>query len=261
MKIRQSLVWRWKQVPVIFHWSLLLWFPWFYLQSQRLVPAMQSALAMVLVLLAHESGHALAARWRRVRVHALHIHLLQGRCEHAQPYREIDDVLIAWGGVLAQSVLLLLVLAVQQLLALTWPEGVMLAGPAINTLIFGNLLWIAFNLLPIAPLDGHLAWRIVPLLRGPHRADLRDAWRELWRWPRRRGGPPADAPLSWPAALKKPQAKAPEQAPAPEPTQAQPSADTVTYELLKRLREQRNTPPRPPAGRERSNGEGEGDEP
>ncbi len=230
MKSHQSLVWHWKQVPVFFHWSLLLWFPWFYLQSQRLVPALLSSLAMVLVMLAHESGHALMAWLRRTRVHALHVHLLQGRCEHAHPYREIDDVLIAWGGVLAQAALLVVAVLLQLALVQLAPQAALFMAPAFATLVFSNLLWMAFNLLPLAPLDGHLAWRIIPLLRGPHRPDLRDAWRDL----RQR----LAAAFSTGKGKKK---NSP-------PQNGQASADTVTYELLKRLREQRHhKPPAPPA--------------
>lgn len=234
MKNGQILVGHWKQVPIFFHWSVAIWFPWYFFQMQRVVPALMASLATLLILVAHECGHALMARLRTTPVYAVRIYFLQGRCEHAHPHDEMDDVCIAWGGVLAQGLLLGLALLLQRLLLVTWPEAHFFLDPAFNTLIFANLLWMAFTLLPIAPLDGHVAWRIIPLLRGTRlrfKSELRRTVKET-----------ANEVVKEPAKV----APFPPSHPSPPPSPAQPSADTVTYELLKRLRQHRPAPPPAP---------------
>ena len=79
-------------------------------------------------------------------------------------------VVIAWGGVLAQAALCVVATA---LLALHLPLHDSLQDMLV-TFASSNVAIAAFNLLPIAPLDGHLAWRL----------------KYLWPlWPRRKGRP------------------------------------------------------------------------
>jgi Zn-dependent protease len=160
---------KWKNIPVFFHWTLFLWLPWYFLINKNLIGAVFTFLAFVALLVAHEIGHAYIAKLRRVRVDAIKLYLLHGQCEHEQPYYEIDDVFIAWGGVLAQLVILILTLAVKYsllLMPLTYFSFRVFyfLAPVFFVFINANIVIAAINLIPIAPLDGHKAWRAIPLL-------------------------------------------------------------------------------------------------
>jgi hypothetical protein len=85
-------------------------------------------------------------------------------------------VLIAWGGVLAQ---------IAAFLVVTVASGFRPFGIASNTFagafVIPNLLNVAFNLLPIRPLDGYTAWRLKHLFRADREAAPTST---RWRRPR-----------------------------------------------------------------------------
>jgi stage IV sporulation protein FB len=98
---------------------------------------------------------------------------MHGQCTYEVPHYEHDDVWIAWGGVAAQAAILLVAVIAHYLLwhHLNWTLQ-RYTGPLFRALIGANIATILFNLLPIAPLDGRKAWRVIPLGR--------DALREKW---------------------------------------------------------------------------------
>lgn len=174
---------RWKGVPILLHWSVLLGLVWFGLRYQRLVPTLLTFSGFFALLLVHELGHAIAARSRKVHVFGIRLYFLHGLCSHAQPHRERDDVFIAWGGVLAQGVILVMALLAKPVLAMAFPTAEPVLAPLFLVLITGNALMIAINLLPVAPLDGHRAWRVLRPLRGTLSSRLRHAVASLKRIP------------------------------------------------------------------------------
>jgi Zn-dependent protease len=115
--------------------SILAWITW---------------IAMVAL---HELGHGLLARREGGRVIELAVHGLGGECSYAGVSSQEGLERVAWGGVLAQSLLLVSVLA------LRW-AGVAVPPEVVHVAVTVNLWSIAFNLLPIAPLDGALAWAL-----------------------------------------------------------------------------------------------------
>ena len=156
------LIGRWKDVPVFFHWTILLWIPWFYLvQNRSVVWIALSFPAFVLLLAAHEFGHAIAARRRKVHVVAIKLYVMHGTCEHAHPDYEDDHILIAWGGVLAQFVILIAALALYYAVQLISAAALDFLAPLFFVFIKANLWMAALNLIPVSPLDGYLAWRIL----------------------------------------------------------------------------------------------------
>lgn len=157
---------RWRGVPVRVHWTLVLWLPFAYTWWRQLLPALLAAAASVLLLLVHELGHAAVAQRRRLHVLAIELQFLHGRCVHEAPDHELDDIWVAWGGVMAQAVLLLVTLAVA-LPGSLWPaEWRHVFAPLWRVLVFGNLLIIAINLMPFETLDGKTAWRVLPYWRS-----------------------------------------------------------------------------------------------
>jgi len=149
-----------RSVPVYVHWSALGVFAWAMLAGLLVNPGMLLVAPGSLLLMAvHELGHLEIARRRGHRGIRIDIYPWLGLCHVDAPENRRDDLEIAWGGVLAQAPLLLLAVAVEPLRDTI---------PALGSVsfVFGylNTLMILFNLLPIAPLDGHKAWRLVPLL-------------------------------------------------------------------------------------------------
>jgi hypothetical protein len=94
---------KWRGVPIALHWTVLLGLPWFYFQTRSVTAAAISFVGFLLLLVAHELGHAAVAMWRGVRVRKIQLYFIHGLCTHDEAYHEEDDVLIAWGGVAALS--------------------------------------------------------------------------------------------------------------------------------------------------------------
>jgi hypothetical protein len=83
------------------------------------------------------------------------------QCEHDEPYYERDDIFIAWGGVLAQLCMLALAVAAKHAVRLLLPDWEPLLSPILFVFIDANLVIAVINLIPVAPLDGHKAWRVL----------------------------------------------------------------------------------------------------
>jgi Zn-dependent protease len=155
----------WKNIPFYMHWSVFLWLPYYWSSYHDLAWAELSLVGFLVLLVVHEAGHAIAAMSRSLRVHAIELHAFRGLCWHEPAYREEDDVLVAWGGVLGQCCLLVLALAVQYALAESAPGMLYALAPLFHVFIKANLVIAAINLLPVEPLDGYRAWRVIPLLQ------------------------------------------------------------------------------------------------
>lgn len=154
----------WQNIPFYAHWTVLLWLPLYwssYPDPAWLVLTLATFLGL---LFAHEAGHAIAAKSCGLRVHAIEAHLFHGLCWHEAACSERDDVLIAWGGVLAQFAVLLLALVAEFVLRQASPDLAYSLAPLFYVLIKANLVIIVINLLPVPPLDGYTAWRVLPML-------------------------------------------------------------------------------------------------
>jgi Zn-dependent protease len=142
----------------------LLALPWFYYQTRSVSATAMACGAFFLLLVAHEFGHAAVAKWRNVDVESIQLYFIHGLCTHDEPYYEEDDVLIAWGGVAAQFVVLVGAFGANLLMAAFAPYSNEVAAPLLGVLIQTNLLIMVINLIPVAPLDGAKTWRALPLL-------------------------------------------------------------------------------------------------
>jgi stage IV sporulation protein FB len=163
MSIEPWRIGNWKNIPIFFHWSVLAWLPWYFMNNHDLTATLLQFFAMVILIYAHEFGHAIVARKNRVKVYSIKLYILHGQCTHESTYYESQDVLIAWGGVLAQFIILLLAIISRYLLSTLSENLYYFFEPVLFVFIAANTLLIMFNLLPVAPLDGNKAWRIVPI--------------------------------------------------------------------------------------------------
>lgn len=154
----------WRKIPLFFHWSLLLWLPWYWWAYKSVIWAVLTFAAFLTLLLAHEIGHAIVAKSRHIEVDAIKLFVLHGQCEYETPYYEKDDLLIAWGGILAQLCILSVALVAIFLSKALLPQIAYILAPIFFVFIPTNIVLCAVNLLPISPLDGHKAWRAIPYL-------------------------------------------------------------------------------------------------
>ncbi len=131
-------------------------------------------LGLASLVLVHELGHAFFVRRASLAVSHIALHGLGGRCvylgEWGTPW---NHAVIAWGGVLFQAALLIPAIAAATLL----PAQESWLGLQLESLLAVwvrlNLALIVLNLIPVAPLDGATAWRLVPMLPARLRAARR----------------------------------------------------------------------------------------
>jgi len=155
---------RWRGAPVRAHWTLPIGALVF--GQGRFVPGFW--LGYFLLVLVHELGHALLVRRFRHRVVSIDIHALGGVCRWSGEATAIERAWIAWGGVLAEGVVLA---ATYGVLALAGPPDTLFLAQLAVAFTTGNLWLIALNLMPVPPLDGAEAWKLPGLLarRRRHR--------------------------------------------------------------------------------------------
>lgn len=116
-------------------------------------------LGMALIVFLHEAGHAWVVRKFRARVTSIDFVALGGECHWAGDVSARGVATIAWGGVAAQALLLLVCAPIAAFAPITDPLAVRLLW----VLTWSNLLLIGLNLIPIPPLDGSRCWAAIPM--------------------------------------------------------------------------------------------------
>jgi membrane-associated protease RseP (regulator of RpoE activity) len=170
-----------KRVKVFVHWSVLL------IGALILFGAVEDPLLAFTVLasyygliLLHECGHMLAALRRGCDVWSIELYPIWGITHFTLPHSRFDHCVIAWGGVAAQAVVAVPLIAWVELFGYSrfQPVNAILA-------IWGffSLGVAVFNLLPIRPLDGSIAWGVLPALfkRSPAPPVRREPGWRSWR--------------------------------------------------------------------------------
>lgn len=150
--------------PLTLHWTLLLFLIFACAATHSIVGGLVAFAAILILLLTHELGHAVMARWLGLRVIAIRLYGFHGICVHTFPKTEGAAIAVAWGGVLAQIVLFAVAVTIAKILSLMAGGIPWLLDPAFFVWVPLNLLVIITNLLPIAPLDGAAAWKGIPAL-------------------------------------------------------------------------------------------------
>jgi Zn-dependent protease len=149
-------------VKVYAHWSVLL-IGLVVLVGAISEPAtaIPGLLCYYGVILLHECGHMVVAQRRGYPVWSIELYPIWGIARFSEPYSHFDRCLIAWGGVLAQLVVAVPIIILNETFGPT-------NHPSLNTVLamfgFFSLFVAAFNLIPAPPLDGSIAWGLVPAL-------------------------------------------------------------------------------------------------
>jgi len=157
---RLTHVGRIDRVDVYIHWSV------FAIAIVMLMGVMRQPATTVVgiacwlgVLLLHECGHMVAAKRRGSAVHAIELYPIYAVTRFDAPWSRFDHAIIAWGGVLAQALFAVPAVLWIKFLGYT-PFN------AVNEVLvlfgFFSIAVAVFNLLPFPPLDGAIAWQIVP---------------------------------------------------------------------------------------------------
>lgn len=136
-------------------------------------------LAFLVVILVHDLGHALLVRAVGCRVAGVDITGFGGQCRWRGKADALDQAVIAWGGVLAQSLLLGATLLVTAFAGRSTGHAAALVEHAFIEI---NLWIVAINLLPFPPLDGARAWRLFAELGARGWTLPRLVLYPLWRW-------------------------------------------------------------------------------
>ena len=139
-------------IPVRLHWTL----PVGALIFAGFSPIIWLAFAVIVLL--HEAGHAALVRRYGFRVLAIDLTGFGGMCRWSGQATAHERGVIAWGGVLAQTVLLLITVGL--LAVVGWPTSALGASLA-YTFTRTNAAIIVLNLLPMPPFDGAEAWSLV----------------------------------------------------------------------------------------------------
>lgn len=158
-------------VPLDVHWSVLALLGLAVAGASTSGVALPiGAVTLLAVMVVHELGHARVARSLGCRVHRIELYPLHGFCICDEPRTPYQRALLAWGGVMNQAGLLLLVLPIGMYVGETSIQSV---NAVLFVLTVVNGAMILINLTPSEPFDGHLAWPLVPLAarrrrrRGP----------------------------------------------------------------------------------------------
>lgn len=158
-------------VPILVHWSvpaLCLFLLGIWVDA---FPAALAGIASyVAMLFTHEWGHYWMARRRGCRVFAIEIYPLHARCVY-EPYVRFDEAVVAWGGLLAQVVVALPFAGYVLAFGYTRFEPL---NAVLAILGFLGPFIAVLNMIPVAPLDGHRAWSVIPGLLSRRRRPARE---------------------------------------------------------------------------------------
>ena len=142
--------------------------PWFFLLlaffafGSDLTSGLIFAVCVTFSLLVHEFGHATVAAYYQLQP-AVILHGWGGLCAHQRAKRDLHDAFIVSAGPGAGFALGIACILLQIVL----PESFLSTRPlvqfALFQLIFINIFWSLFNILPLWPLDGGQLFRLAGL--------------------------------------------------------------------------------------------------
>ncbi|HEY2629972.1 MAG TPA: hypothetical protein VGI57_12645, partial [Usitatibacter sp.] len=158
--------WGKARIPVSMHWSVLVACAWLFVLLRDLVSAAIASVAFVILMLIHEFGHVVFHRWRKIPVATIELSGIHGTTTHGW-LSSADETFVAWGGVAAQLVVLVVAWL---LLSFVNIPAIPLVGriiePVLYVFVNVNIFLIVVALLPIGPFDGHAAWGFISQARA-----------------------------------------------------------------------------------------------
>jgi len=157
---RLTHVGRIDRVDVFVHWSVLaIAFVMLLGVVRQPLTTLVGIFCWMGVLFLHECGHMFAAKRRGSAVHAIELYPIFAVTRFETPWSRFDHAIIAWGGVIAQAIVAIPFVLWIKFFGYTPFDA---ANEALVLFGFFSLAIAVFNLLPFPPLDGFMAWQIVP---------------------------------------------------------------------------------------------------
>jgi Zn-dependent protease len=148
------------KVNVYVHWTVFAIAAFMIANAiHRPVLALVGLVCYMGMLFIHEWGHVIAAHKRGSEVLSVKLYPIFGLTHFETPWSRFDHSVIAWGGVLAQIVVALPLVAWVVVFGYTRFDAI---NAVLAILGFFSLGIVVFNLLPFPPLDGATAWGIIP---------------------------------------------------------------------------------------------------
>jgi Zn-dependent protease len=143
---------RFRGAPIRIHWT----FPLGAFLFAGPIPAGWAA--FFVVILVHELGHAFFVRRFGLAVVGIDLHGAGGECRYILGHEtSVQRAIIAWGGILAQALLLGVGQGLAWLASLAKDSSM---GLTLEMLLVINLYVMLLNAIPCPPLDGWQAWRL-----------------------------------------------------------------------------------------------------
>jgi len=142
------------------------------------VPWIAAALALFTIMIWHELGHAMIASRLGYPILGITLFPVLGQCHYQQPYSAFEDAVIAWGGVIAQLIVLVPAVLILVFFGNT-SSGIVNAFLIVFT--YFNAIMVLVNLVPSRGLDGAKAWRLAPMVLKAN-WKVRQLRRQRGRW-------------------------------------------------------------------------------
>ncbi len=163
MKLRKlTEIMQINRVRVYAHWSVLVIGALILFGAiERPAETIAAWTACFGVILIHECGHMIVAQRKGYEVLSIELYPIHGFVRFQTPWSRYDDALIAWGGVVAQAIIAIPLVALVSIFGFTRYD---VLNVAIGILGYYSLAVAIFNLIPVRPLDGAKAWYLVPEL-------------------------------------------------------------------------------------------------
>jgi Zn-dependent protease len=161
--------------PVTIGWSMLVILGLLVIQSagdgsdpQRLVAGIAFGVVILVSVLVHEMGHALAGRLLDLAPRGILLHGFGGLTQYGRAPGPKAGIIAAFAGPLAGFGLGVLAYCVL-MTGLLRPEDTL--HRTLEDMVWVNMVWGMFNLLPMLPLDGgHVVLHGLRMATTPHRA-------------------------------------------------------------------------------------------
>ena len=156
MKIENGslIIGHWKGAQIKLNWTIPLTAVFF--GRFEFVPMFW--IAFFVLVFIHEAGHAFVIRSYQLWIKEIVIHGFGGYVRWFGEVDEMKRALIAWGGIFAQLIVLILALIATFVFG---PVKSSFQAQIYRVFIHTNIIMIVFNLLPMKPLDGVKAWKII----------------------------------------------------------------------------------------------------
>jgi Zn-dependent protease len=155
-------------IPIYLHWTFFLLPGIVYLQAGQSETQLLLALTMIPLIFTcvvlHEYGHALTARWFGIGTQDITLYPIGGVARlKRMSEKPLEEMIIAVAGPAVNVVIAALLFCIWLPLAFILQNAMFesFAGLILTWVLWGNVLMVLFNMLPVFPMDGGRVLRAI----------------------------------------------------------------------------------------------------